>query len=154
MGIWLHNHTVTTTETCPGLGKFLAESQAVGSVQTMVLCYGWGCRIFQIASHIQVCPLLPMVPTNTANWPLAIPPNCLRAINVLTDFLAADWFSSCVVVHRLLEREYLSVMTSHPSNLTWVSFQQVRPKAFWATSKCSVAIKLFFYFISTVDHGA
>ena len=143
MGIWLHNHTVTTT-----------ESQAVGSVQIMELCYGWGCRIFQIASHIQVCPLLPMVPTNKANWPLAIPPNCLRAINVLTDFLAADWFSSCVVVHRLLEREYPSVMTSHPSNLTWVSFQQVRPKAFWATSKCSVAIKPFFYFISTVDHGA
>ena len=47
----------------------------------------------------------------------------------------------------LLEREYPSV-TSRPSNLTWVLFQQVRPNAFRATSKCSVAIKPFFYFIS------
>jgi len=43
-----------------------------------------------------------MVPTNAANGPLAIPPNCLRAINVLTDFLAADctgfhpvWYTNC-----------------------------------------------------------
>ncbi len=48
---------------------------------------------------------------------------------------------------RLLEGEYPSA-TSCPSNLTWVSFQQVCPKAFWATSKYSVAIKQSFYFIS------
>ena len=55
MGILLHNHThtISTTDVCPGLVKiFLAETQAVASVQTMVILYGWGCRTFQTASHM------------------------------------------------------------------------------------------------------
>jgi hypothetical protein len=43
MGILLHNHThtISTTDVCPGLVKnFLAETQAVASVQTMVILYG------------------------------------------------------------------------------------------------------------------
>ncbi len=46
------------------------------------------------------------------------------------------------------EREYLYV-TSCPSDPTWVSFQQVHPKAVQATSKYLVAVKSAFYFIST-----
>ena len=37
----------------PGLGK-LAKILGDASVQTMLLCYGWDCRTFQTASHINV----------------------------------------------------------------------------------------------------
>ena len=50
MGVWLHNHFVTTTDASPDLGK-LVEILPDASVQTMPLCFGWGCRTFQTASH-------------------------------------------------------------------------------------------------------
>jgi len=46
MGIWLHTHTITTKHISPDLGEV--------SVQTMPLCYGWGCRTLQTASHIHI----------------------------------------------------------------------------------------------------
>ncbi len=39
MGIWLHIHIVTTTDTSPYLRE-LAESLPDASVQTMPLCFG------------------------------------------------------------------------------------------------------------------
>ncbi len=53
MGIWLHNHTITTTDASPDLGK-LAEILPNASVQTMPLHFDWGCRTFQTASWIHV----------------------------------------------------------------------------------------------------
>ncbi len=55
MGIWLHIHIVTTTDTSPDLWK-LAEILPDASVQTMPLHIGWGCRIIQTASHIHGIP--------------------------------------------------------------------------------------------------
>jgi hypothetical protein len=46
--IWLHTHAITTTDVSPDLGE-LAESLGDGSVQTIRLRYGWGCRTFQNA---------------------------------------------------------------------------------------------------------
>ncbi len=51
MGIWLHIHTITTTDTSPDMGK-LAEIQPNASVQTMPLHFGWGDRTFQTSSHV------------------------------------------------------------------------------------------------------
>ncbi len=53
MGIWLHIHIITTTDTSPYLYE-LAEILPDASVQTMPLCIDWGCRTFQTASHIHV----------------------------------------------------------------------------------------------------
>ncbi len=53
MGIWLHTHTITTTDASPDLGK-LAEILPDASVQTMPLCFDWGCRTFQTAPHVHV----------------------------------------------------------------------------------------------------
>ncbi len=53
MGIWLHTHTITTTDASPDLGK-MDEIQSDASVQTMPLCFDWGCRTFQTASHVHV----------------------------------------------------------------------------------------------------
>ncbi len=53
MGIWLHTHTNTTTDVSPDLWK-LAEILPDASVQTMPLCFGWGCNAFQTASHVHV----------------------------------------------------------------------------------------------------
>jgi hypothetical protein len=39
MGIWLHTHTITTTDASPDLGK-LAEILPDASVQTIPLCFG------------------------------------------------------------------------------------------------------------------
>jgi hypothetical protein len=44
MGIWLHIHTITTTDVSPDLWE-LAEILPDASVQTMPLCFDWGCRI-------------------------------------------------------------------------------------------------------------
>ncbi len=52
MGIWLHTHTVTTKAASQDLGK-LAVILPDESVQTMPLRFGWGCRTFQTASHVQ-----------------------------------------------------------------------------------------------------
>ncbi len=51
MGIWLHTHTVTTTDASPDLGK-LGEILPYTSVQTMPLGFDWGCRTFQTAPHV------------------------------------------------------------------------------------------------------
>ncbi len=53
MGLWLHTHTFITTDASPDLGK-LSEFLPNASVQTMPLCFGWGCRTFQTASFIPV----------------------------------------------------------------------------------------------------
>ncbi len=53
MGGWLHTHTITTTDASPDMLE-LAEILADASVQTMPLCFGWGCRTFQTASHVHV----------------------------------------------------------------------------------------------------
>ncbi len=51
MGIWLHTHTVsTTTNVSPDLGE-LAEILGDASVQTIPLCYGWGCYPFKLHPH-------------------------------------------------------------------------------------------------------
>ena len=57
MGIWQETHTVTTTEVSPHLGKF-AEIIDDVSVEKITLCYCWGCRTFQTASHIHVIHIL------------------------------------------------------------------------------------------------
>ncbi len=49
MGILLHIHNNSTTNTSPDLGK-LAEILPDASVQTMPLRFDWGCRTFQTAS--------------------------------------------------------------------------------------------------------
>ncbi len=51
MGIWLHIHIISTTDNSPNLwelGVILPDA----SVQTIPLCFGWGCRTFQTASHV------------------------------------------------------------------------------------------------------
>ncbi len=53
MCIWLHTHTVITTDASLDLGK-LVEILPDASVQTMPLRFGWGFRTFQTASHIHV----------------------------------------------------------------------------------------------------
>ncbi len=53
MGIWLHTHTITTTDASPDLEK-LAEIIPDASVQIMPLCFDWDCRTFQTASHVNV----------------------------------------------------------------------------------------------------
>ncbi len=53
MGIWLHNHTITTTDISPDLWE-LAEILPDASVQTVPLQFSWGCRTFQTASHVHV----------------------------------------------------------------------------------------------------
>ncbi len=53
MGIWLHTHNATTTDTSPDLWE-LAEILPCASVQTMPLCFCWGCRTFQTASHVSI----------------------------------------------------------------------------------------------------
>ncbi len=45
MDIYLQTHTVTTTDTSPDLVK-LAKILPDASVQTMSLCFDWGCRTF------------------------------------------------------------------------------------------------------------
>jgi hypothetical protein len=54
--IWMHIHSVTTTDVSPDLGE-LAESLGDARVQTIPLCNGWGCRTFQTAYHIHVIPI-------------------------------------------------------------------------------------------------
>ncbi len=56
MGIWLHTHTIYTTDASPDLGK-LAEILPDASVQTMPLRFGWVCRTFQTASHVHGIPI-------------------------------------------------------------------------------------------------
>ncbi len=53
MGIWLHIHTVTTTDTSPDLWE-LAEILPDASVQTMPLHFDWDYRTYQNASHVHV----------------------------------------------------------------------------------------------------
>ncbi len=53
MDIWLHIHIITTTDTLPDLWE-LAEILTDANVQTMPLCFDWGCRTFQTASHVHV----------------------------------------------------------------------------------------------------
>jgi hypothetical protein len=57
MGIWQHNHTVTTTEVSPDLGKFSEIIYDV-NVRTIPLHYHWGGRTFQTASHIHAKHIL------------------------------------------------------------------------------------------------
>ncbi len=56
MGIWLHTHIITIIDTSPDLWE-LGEILPDASVQTMQLCFGWGCRTFQTASYIHVIHL-------------------------------------------------------------------------------------------------
>ncbi len=51
MGIWVHNHTITTTDFSPDLWE-LAEILSDASVQTMPLRFDRGCRTFQTAPHV------------------------------------------------------------------------------------------------------
>ncbi len=51
MGIWLHIHIITTTDTSPDLWK-LAKILLFASMQIMPLCFGWVCRTFQTAFHV------------------------------------------------------------------------------------------------------
>ncbi len=53
MGIWLHNHIVTTTDTSPELWE-LAGILPDASVQTLPLCFGWSYRIFKTTSHVHI----------------------------------------------------------------------------------------------------
>ncbi len=53
MGIWLHIHTVTITDASPDLGK-MAVILPDASLETMPLCFDWGCITFQPASHVHV----------------------------------------------------------------------------------------------------
>ncbi len=54
--IWMHNHSVTTTDVSPDLGE-VAESLGDIGVQTIPLCNGWGCGTFQTAHHIHIIPI-------------------------------------------------------------------------------------------------
>jgi hypothetical protein len=54
--IWMHIHSVTTTDISPDLGE-LAKSLGDVSVQTIPLRNGWGCRTFQTAYYIHVIPI-------------------------------------------------------------------------------------------------
>ncbi len=51
MGIWLYIYTVTTKATSPDLWA-LTEILLDASVQTMPICFDWGCKTFQTASHV------------------------------------------------------------------------------------------------------
>ncbi len=51
MGIWLYITIVTTTDTSPDLWEF-GEIFSDASVQTMPLCFHWGCRTFQTVSNV------------------------------------------------------------------------------------------------------
>ncbi len=51
MGVWLHTHTIITTDASPDLWE-LAEILPYANVQTMPIHFGWGCRTFQTASHV------------------------------------------------------------------------------------------------------
>ncbi len=53
MGIWLHIHIVTTTDTYLDLWK-LAKIQPFASVKTMQKNFGWGCRILPNAFHVHL----------------------------------------------------------------------------------------------------
>ncbi len=53
MGIWLHTNSITTTDTSPDL-EGLAEILPIANVQTMPLCFDWGFRTYQTASHVHV----------------------------------------------------------------------------------------------------
>ncbi len=55
MGIWLHTDSVTTTDASQNLGK-LGEILPDASVQTVPLCFDWGCRTSQTTSHVHVIP--------------------------------------------------------------------------------------------------
>jgi len=57
MGIWQHNHTVTTTELSPDLGEFTEVLYHV-SVEMIPVHYHWGCWTFQTVSHIYVIHIL------------------------------------------------------------------------------------------------
>ncbi len=82
MGIWLNIHIITTTDTSPDLWQ-LAEILPDAGVQTMPLCFGWGCRTFQTAFHThviyiwEVCALCQVVNGNiftlTPLPPLTLP---------------------------------------------------------------------------------
>jgi hypothetical protein len=52
MGIWLHTHSVTTTDVSPDKGQW-AEILGDTCMQTRSLLYGRGCRTLQAASCIQ-----------------------------------------------------------------------------------------------------
>jgi len=58
MGIWQHIHTVATTEVSPDFGELLAEILDDVSLEMIPVCYWWGCRTFQTASHIYVIHIL------------------------------------------------------------------------------------------------
>ncbi len=53
MGIWLHTHTITTTDVSPDLWE-LGEILPDASVQTMPLGFDWGYRTFQTVSNVHV----------------------------------------------------------------------------------------------------
>ena len=57
MALWLHNHTITTTDTSPDLCE-LGEILPDAIVQTMLLHFHWCCRTFQTASHVHVICIL------------------------------------------------------------------------------------------------
>ncbi len=76
MGIWLHNHTITTTDTSPDLWE-LAEIIAELSVQTMPLLFHWGCRTFQTACHVHVIHIWGVwVPSQVVGGHMASHPHC------------------------------------------------------------------------------
>ena len=64
MGILMHTHTVTTTDVSPDPGE-LPEILGDVSVQTIPLCYSWGCRTFQTASHIHIIQIWGVWATST-----------------------------------------------------------------------------------------
>ncbi len=51
MGIWLHIHTIATTDASPDLWE-LAEILPDANVQTMPLRFDWGWKTYQTASHV------------------------------------------------------------------------------------------------------
>ncbi len=53
IGIWLHIHTINTTDVSPDLWE-LAKILPDASVQTMPLRFGWCYRTFQTAPHVHV----------------------------------------------------------------------------------------------------
>ena len=54
--IWMHIHSVTTTDVSPDLGE-VAKSLGNARVQTIPLRDSLGFRTFQTASHIHVIPI-------------------------------------------------------------------------------------------------
>ncbi len=91
-------------------------------------------RFLKIMRSTQNIPILKVVPMDSQLTRLHL-------------HFASTQSSQIILQFVLRNRGYLSV-TSRPSNLTWVSFLQVRPKAVWRTSKYPVAGKSTFYFIS------